>query len=81
MNTTVTLSIPVVEELLDTCLLLFVCNCVAFLCRTGFAQALGALPKFFLQTKLKEVGFSFLGVFVCLVFLSLSEFILIVQIR
>ena len=57
-----------VEELLDTCLLLFVCNCVAFLCRAGFAQALGALPKFFLQTKLKEVGFSFLGVFVYLVF-------------
>lgn len=58
----------VIGELLDTCLLLFVCNCVAFLYRAGFAQALGSLPKFFLQTKLKEVGFSFLVVFVCLAF-------------
>ena len=70
-----------VEELLDTCLLLFVCNCVAFLCRAGFAQALGALPKFFLETKLKEVGFFFSWCFCLLSFLSLSEFILIVQIR
>ena len=52
-----------VGGLLNTCLLLFVCNRVAFLCRAGFAQALGALPKFFLQTKLKEVGFSFIRVF------------------
>ena len=51
----------VAGELLDTCLLLFVCNYVTFLCRAGFAQALGALPKFFLQTKLKEVGFLFFG--------------------